>query len=121
MVGPFYQNVYAAFRSKVLASSRPPIPSMYLEQLVTEQFQGDRYEQSLKTFFESKYAYARIGVIVAFGFGAIDYLVRSHRPEIWSDVPIAFVMVDEADLRRMKLPPEGLVTLSKYRLFSSVA
>ncbi|MGC1576105.1 MAG: sensor histidine kinase [Beijerinckiaceae bacterium] len=113
MVGPFYQNVYAAFRSKVLASSRPPIPSMYLEQLVTEQFQGDRYEQSLKTFFESKYAYARIGVIVAFGFGALDYLVRSHRPEIWSDVPIAFVMVDEADLRRMKLPPEVTGRTSK--------
>jgi signal transduction histidine kinase len=113
MVGPFYQNVYAAFRSKVLASSRPPIPSMFLEQLVTEQFQGDRYEQSLKTFFESKYAYARIGVIVAFGFGALDYLVRSHRPEIWSDVPIAFVMVGEADLRRMKLPPEVTGRTSK--------
>ena len=59
MVGPFYQNVYAAFRSKVLASSRPPIPSIFIEQLVTEQFQGDRYEQALRTFFELKYPLLR--------------------------------------------------------------
>jgi hypothetical protein len=103
MVGPFYRNAYDALRSTVTTSSQPV--SIYLEQLELERFGGDRYELDLKTHFQSKYVDKPIGVIVALGFGALDFVLRL-RTGLFTGVPVVFVMVDDVDLKRLNLPPD---------------
>jgi signal transduction histidine kinase len=104
MVGPFYTAAYDAFRSTVATQSSQPV-SMYLEQLELERFSGGNYEKTLKSYFGSKYEGKPLGVIVAFGFAALDFVLRL-RKEMWSSVPVAFVMVDDEALRRLNIPPD---------------
>jgi hypothetical protein len=103
MVGPFYRNAYDALRSTVLANSSQPI-SIYLENLDLERFGSDHHDKSLKNYFESKYVDKPIGVIAALGFGALDFVLRL-RTEMFTGVPVVFVMVDEAALQRFNIPP----------------
>ena len=94
MIGPFYSAAYAALRSSVANKSVKPV-SLFLEQLELERFSGASYEQSLKTYLQAKYSNEPIGVIVAFGFGALDLILRLQK-DLWPGVPVVFVMVDEA-------------------------
>jgi signal transduction histidine kinase len=103
MIGPFYSAAYAALRSSLANKSVKPV-SLFLEQLELERFNGSSYEQSLKTYFRAKYSNEPIGVIVAFGFGALDVILRLQK-DLWSGVPVVFVMVDEASLRQLDIPP----------------
>ena len=102
MIGPFYSAAYAALRSSLANKSVKPV-SLFLEQLELERFNGPSYEQSLKTYFQAKYSNEPIGVIVAFGFGALDLILRLQK-DLWSGVPVVFVMVDEAALRQLNIP-----------------
>jgi signal transduction histidine kinase len=102
MIGPFYSAAYAALRSSLDNKSVKPV-SLFLEQLELERFNGPSYEQSLKTYFQAKYSNEPIGVIVAFGFGALDLILRLQK-DLWSGVPVVFVMVDEAALRQLNIP-----------------
>jgi signal transduction histidine kinase len=104
MVGPFYRNAYDALRSTVTANSSQPV-SIYLEQLDLERFGGIQYEKTLKTHFESKYVDKPIGVIVALGFGALDFVLRM-RKEMFASVPVVFAMVDDVALQRLHIPPD---------------
>jgi len=121
MVGPFYRNAYDALRATLTANSSQPV-SIYLEQLELERFGGDRYEQDLKTHFESKYVDKPIGVIVAVGFGALDFVLRL-RAEMFTGVPVVFVMVDEAALQRLNIPPDvtGRTSAVKFQDFLNAA
>jgi signal transduction histidine kinase len=115
MVGPFYTAAYDAFRSTVATKSPQPV-SLYLEQLELERFGGDSYENAVKTYFRSKYEGKPVGVVVAFGFAALDFVLRI-RKEMWSSVPVAFVMVDDEALRRLNIPPDvtGRTANVKFR------
>jgi signal transduction histidine kinase len=104
MVGPFYRDAYDALRSTVTGNSSRPV-SIYLEQLELERFGGDRYEKDLKTHFETKYVDKPIGVIVALGFGALDFVLRL-RTEMFAGVPVVFAMVDDVALQRLNIPPD---------------
>jgi signal transduction histidine kinase len=119
MVGPFYSGAYQALRSKLNATS--PI-SIFLEQLELERFGGERYEKILKTYLESKYGDQPLGVIVAFGSAALDFVLR-HRIAMWSGVPIVFVMVDETYLQRLSIPSNvtGRTARVKFRDLLSAA
>jgi len=121
MVGPFYRNAYDALRATLTANSSQPV-SIYLEQLELERFGGDRYEQDLKTHFQSKYVDKSIGVIVAVGFGALDFVLR-ERTELFAGVPVVFVMVDDAALQRLNIPPDatGRTSAVKFQDFLSAA
>ena len=103
MIGPFYAAAYAALRSSVARKSVRPV-SLFLEQLELERFSGASYEQSLKTYLQAKYSNEPIGVIVAFGFGALDLILRLQQG-LWPGVPVVFIMVDEAGLRQLNVPP----------------
>ena len=102
MIGPFYSDAYAALRSSVAKKSVKPV-SLFLEQLELERFNSASYEQSLKTYLQAKYSREPIGVIVAFGFGALDLILRLQK-DLWPRVPVVFVMVDEAGLRQLNIP-----------------
>ena len=104
MIGPFYRDAYDALRSTVTGNSSRPV-SIYLEQLDLERFRGDRYEKDLKTYFESKYVDKPIGVIVALGYGALDFVLRL-RTEMFAGVPVVFAMVDDVALQRLNIPPD---------------
>ena len=104
MIGPFYRDAYDALRSTVTGNSSRPV-SIYLEQLDLERFRGDRYEKDLKTHFESKYVDKPIGVIVALGYGALDFVLRL-RTEMFAGVPVVFAMVDDVALQRLNIPPD---------------
>jgi ABC-type uncharacterized transport system substrate-binding protein len=121
MVGPFYRNAYDALRSTVTANSSQPV-SIYLEQLDLERFGGVQYEKTLKTHFESKYVDKPIGVIVALGFGALDFVLRL-RKEMFANVPVVFAMVDDVALQRLHIPPDvtGRTSTVKFQDFLNSA
>jgi signal transduction histidine kinase len=121
MVGPFYRNAYDALRSTVTANSSQPV-AIYLEQLDLERFGGVQYEKTLKTHFESKYVDKPIGVIVALGFGALDFVLRL-RKEMFANVPVVFAMVDDVALQRLHIPPDvtGRTSTVKFQDFLNSA
>ena len=121
MIGPFYRAIYDTLRTKLNAQSPQPV-SVFLEQLDQERFRDSRQEQTLKVYLESKFRDQPLGVIVALGFGALDFVLR-HQSEMWSGVPVVFVMVDEAALQRLSIPPNvtGRTARVKFRDLVSAA
>lgn len=115
MVGPFYRAAYDALRSKLYAHSSLPT-SIFLEHLERERFGDERHEQILKAYLQSKYRDQPLGAIVALGFAALDFVLR-QQTEMWSGVPVIFVMVDETALRQLSLPPNvtGRTARVKFR------
>src|SRR5262249_48135064 len=115
MVGPFYRAAYDALRSKLYAHSSLPT-SIFLEQLERERFGDARHEQALRAYLQSKYRDQPLGAIVALGFAALDFLLRQQK-EMWSGVPIVFVMVDETALQRLSIPSNvtGRTARVKFR------
>jgi hypothetical protein len=77
---------------------------------------------SPKTYFESKYHDQNVGVIVVLGFGALDFVLRL-RTEMWSGVPVVFVMVDATGLQRLSIPPDvtGFTSRVKFQDLLNVA
>jgi signal transduction histidine kinase len=121
MIGPFYRNAYDALRSTVTDNSSQPV-SIYLEQLDLERFGSVQHEKSLKTHFESKYIDKPIGVIVALGFGALDFVLRL-RTEMFAGVPVVFAMVDAVTLQHLNIPPDvtGLTSTVRFQDFLNTA
>ena len=85
--------------------------SIFVEHLDFHRFHGPEYELGLKQFFVSKYKARPLGVIVAIGAGALQYVLRS-REEIWPAVPVVFTFVDPQYLNA--LPAD--VTGTTFRL-----
>ena len=108
--GPFYPAIVAGVRSMV---NRDPSNqySIYVENLDFHRFHGAEYELGLKQFFLTKYKSHPLGVIVAVGFGALQYVLRS-REELWPAVPVVFTFVDPQLLNT--LPAD--VTGTTFRL-----
>lgn len=115
MVGPFYAAAYQAMRSRLIANSPQPI-SMFLEHLELERFGNDRHEKTVRTYLGSKYRDEPIGVVVALGAAALDFVLRAQS-ELWPNVAVIFVMVDEATLQRLSIPPNvtGLTSRVRFR------
>ena len=108
--GPFYPAIVSALRGSV---NRDPSNqySIYVEHLDLHRFRGPEYELGLKQFFVSKYKARPLGVIVAIGAGALQYVLRS-REELWPAVPVVFTFVDPQYLSA--LPAD--VTGTTFRL-----
>ena len=96
--GPFYNDVVSALRGSV---NRDPAKqySIYVEHLDFNRFRGPEYELGLKNFFSTKYKDHPVGVIVAVGVGALQYVLRS-RAELWPAVPVVFHIRQSATIRR---------------------
>src|SRR5262249_17534573 len=112
--GLFYFNLFTAFRTKIANTQSAAPISVYLENLDFVRFPHADYEKDLKPLLAAKYGDKGIGVIVAVGSSALDYVLRL-RTEIWSDVPVVFAMVDEPTITRLKPPVDVTGTLVKLR------
>lgn len=115
MVGPFYFSAYRALQSEVNATSSSRPVSIYLEGLDLSRFSGVRYETGLKAHLDTKFRDKPIGLIVALGYGALDFVLR-WREGRWSDVPVVFAMVDKEALRSLDIPANvtGLTTSVRF-------
>ena len=115
--GPFYPAIVSALRGSV---NRDPSKqySIYVEHLDFNRFRGPEYELGLKTFFTTKYKDHPLGVIVAIGIGALQYVLRS-REEIWPGVPIVFTFVDPQLLSA--LPADVTGTTFRLKLSDMIA
>ena len=70
--------------------------TLFSESLDLSRFDGEVYNESLRTHFSEKYRGKDIGVIVAMGSGTLE-LVQRWRNELWPGIPVVFGMVDEVD------------------------
>ncbi len=104
--GSFYNEVFSAFGSTVDAERHLPVTT-YSEQLDLEQFKSSEIEEGFSSYLRLKYHGKAIGVIVAIGFGSLDFVLR-HREDLWRGVPMVFGFVDVRALAR--LMPAGDIT-----------
>lgn len=94
--------------------------SIYVENLDLSRFGGSEYEQGLRDIFHIKYRDKPIGVIVAVGAGALDYVSR-WRSELWPGVPVVFTFVDEAVHKTLDLPADITGKTTRVSLHDMVA
>src|SRR5215510_4837466 len=104
--GPFSYNIFSAFRSTINAGSKSPA-TIHVESLDFSRFSGPEYEESLQRHFRVKYREKPVDVIVAIGDASLEYVLR-WRSTVWPKSPVAFAMVDETTVARLK--PAGDVT-----------
>jgi signal transduction histidine kinase len=100
---PFYDRLNESFRATVEAQGSPV--TIYAESLDLNRFGGKEYEDSWRAHLATKYRGRPIGVIVYIGSAALGFALQL-RDSLWPDVPIAFSLVDEQTLARVKPPPE---------------
>jgi signal transduction histidine kinase len=115
--GPFYYQIFSAFRAEVSAD-RAPI-TLYAEDLDLSRFNGEAYEAGLRELLKEKYSNKPIGGIVAVGGAALE-LVLKWRGELWPDVPVVFTMVEESDFERLKPPPDVTGHVVRLKLADAV-
>jgi signal transduction histidine kinase len=108
----WYQSFASAFRSTLNAKSAARV-SIYAEHLDLSRFGGVRHEALARTYLRDKFSDRPIGVVVAQGSSALEFVVR-WRTELWSKVPVVFASIDEAAVARLHLPPD--VTGTTYQL-----
>ena len=101
---PFSAGISSGIRAAVISGSASQV-SVYQEQLDLARFRGPDYEQSLNAHFRLKYRDKQVGVIIAVGPAALEYVLRS-RAELWPEVPVAFTFVDKPTITQLKLPPD---------------
>ena len=110
--GPFYPGIVSALRGSVNHDPSHQY-SIYVEHLDLHRFRGPEHELGLKNFFVTKYKDRPLGVIVAVGAGALQYVLRT-RAELWPTVPVVFTFVDPQYLKALALPAD--VTGTTFRL-----
>jgi signal transduction histidine kinase len=116
---PFYYEVFSRLRAIVNVEKGSPV-SLYTESLDLTRFGGTDYEKGLEQTFTAKYRDRPVGVIVAIGSGALEYVLR-WRPAIWPSVPVAFAMVDEPTAARLKSPPDVTGYVMKLRFADMIS
>src|SRR6266478_4341529 len=77
-----------------------PAVDVYIESLDINRFGSAEYEEVLGRYLHEKYRTKPIGVIVAVGTLALEFVMRL-RADLWSTVPVAFAAVDAESLARL--------------------
>jgi signal transduction histidine kinase len=99
----YFAKLFASFQVTLKTGSDIPI-TIHSEQLEYSHFKGPEYDSLLRTFIKQKYRSRPIGVIVADGFGALQFAV-GLRSDLDSRIPIVFSNVDDGSAARLRLPP----------------
>ena len=110
---PFYYEVFSRLRATVNVSAGPPV-TIYAESLDLTRFTGQAYEEGLQNYFQVKYRDRPIGVIVAVGSAALDYVLH-WRSTLWPGVPVVFGFVNEPTVARLNPPPDVTGSTVKLR------
>src|SRR5499427_5256309 len=107
----WFDAFFSAFRS-TLETKSAMRTSVYSEHLDLSRFGGARHDELLRRYLRDKFSERPIGVVVAQGSAALEFVLRS-REELWPGVPVIFAGVDEETGKRLSLPPG--VTGTLYR------
>src|SRR5262245_43873473 len=78
----WYAAFSPAFRSILNSDGSADRISIYAEHLDLSRFQGTQHDESLRTYLRDKYRERRIGVLIAQGSSALEFVVRS-RDRLW--------------------------------------
>jgi signal transduction histidine kinase len=116
--GPFYYQVFSAFRAEVSADHSAPV-TLYTEDLDLSRFNGESYEAHLRQLLKEKYSDKPIRGIVAVGGAALE-LVLKWRGELWPGIPVVFALVEESDFERLKPPPDVTGSIVKLKLADAI-
>src|SRR5581483_6498256 len=103
--GPFFSALSTAAKGELMADTSVPI-SVYTENLDLGRFGDARVEASTRAYFREKYRDKPIGLILASGALALDFMLRA-RAELWPQAPTVFAGVDEASAARLELPADA--------------
>jgi formate hydrogenlyase transcriptional activator len=115
----WFEAFFSAFLSTLNAKSAAHV-SVYSEHLDLSRFTGPRHDELLRRFLRDKFSERPIGVVVAQGSGALEFVLRS-RAELWPGVPVIFAAVDEETGKRLSLPPGVTGTLYQRSFRDAVA
>jgi signal transduction histidine kinase len=107
------------FRSALKSDSAAPI-SIYFENLDVARFKGPRFEDAVHAYFSAKYQDKPLGIIVAFGSGALEFVLHL-RPRLWPEAPVIFAAVDEGIRDRLIFPPKVIGTTLSAPLSDAVS
>lgn len=117
--GPFYYQIFTAFRAQVTADGKPGT-ALYAEDLDLSHFTGDAYREALRQLLKEKYRDKPIGVVVAVGSDTLE-LVLQWRAELWPDVPVVFTMIEKSGFQRLKPPPDVTGSFAELKLTDAIA
>src|SRR5262249_6024512 len=106
---PWFAAFSATFES-VLNAGPVNRFSVYSENLDLNRFPGTQHQEVLRTYLQNKYRDTPIGVLVAQGSAALEFVMRS-RAELWPAVPVIFAAVDEETAARLNLPSDVTGTI----------
>ena len=115
----WFDAFFLAFRSTVNPKSAMHV-SVYAEHLDLSRFGGARHDELLRRYLRDKFSERPIGVVVAQGSGALEFVLRS-RAELWPGVAVMFAAVDEETGKRLNLPPDITGTLYQRPFRNAVA
>src|SRR5262249_49339420 len=115
----WFDAFYSAFRSTLNPTLAMHV-SVYSEHLDLSRFEGERHDELLRRYLRDKFSERPIGVMVAQGSGALEFVLRS-RAELWPRVPVIFAAVDEETGKRLRLPPDVTGTLYQRSFRNLVA
>jgi signal transduction histidine kinase len=116
--GPFYYQIFDAFRAEVEAKPEP-LTTIYAESFDLSRFGGDSYDASLRQFLREKYRDKPIDVIVAVGSATLER-VLDWRTELWPGIPVVFTLVERADFDRLKPSPDVTGSIVQVRLADAI-
>jgi signal transduction histidine kinase len=117
--GPFYFQVFSAFRSEVNANIGGEPLTLYAEDLDLARFKTEAYEDELRQFLKEKYRDRPIGIVVAVGTATLEF-VSKYRAELWPEAPVVFTMVESSDFERLKALPDITGSLAELKLADAI-
>src|SRR5215813_10294308 len=115
----WFDAFFSAFRSTLTTESAAHV-SVYSEHLDLSRFGGARHDEHMRVYLRDKFSETPIGIVVAQGSGALEFVLRS-RAELWPRVPVIFAAVDEETGKRLRLPPDVTGTLYQRSFRNLVA
>jgi hypothetical protein len=115
----WFDVFFLAFRSTLNTKSAVHV-SVFAEHLDLSRFGGPRHDELLRRYLRDKFSERPIGVVVAKGSSALEFVLRS-RAELWPGVPVIFAAVDEETGKRLNLPPGVTGTLYQRSFRNAVA
>ena len=115
----WYAAFSPAFRSTLNAASPAPI-AIYAEHLDLARFRSTQHDEVLRSYLRDKFRDRPIGVLLAQGSSALEFVMRS-RAELWPAVPVIFAAVDEETAARLNFPSDATGTIYQLPFRNMVA
>ena len=79
--------------------------AFYTEYLDVLRFPDAEHERAVTRYLRAKYASQRIDVILAIGYGALNF-ARKRSAEIFGRIPVTFCGVEQSRVDSLHLPPD---------------